>query len=70
MSNGWDGQGCYSENEKAGNTAWVMFMIIVIVNLLGIILVSKYITQYKSLTTICFKQTTFPTLWHMMVLTV
>lgn len=61
MSNGWDGQGYYSENEKAGNTAWLMFTIIIIVNLLGIILVSKYIAQYKSLTTICFKQTAFPT---------
>lgn len=55
MSNGWDGQGCYSEIEKAGNTAWLMFTIIIIVNLLGINLVSKYIAQKKSLTTICFK---------------
>lgn len=70
MRNGWDVQECYSQNEKAGNIAWLMFTIIIIVNLLGIILVPKYITQYKSLTTICFKHTTFPTLWHMVVLTV
>lgn len=70
IRNGWDRQEWYSENEKVGRIAWLVLTIIIIVNLLGIILVSKYITQYKSLTTICFKHSTFPTSWHMLVLTV
>lgn len=69
MKNRWDGQECYSENEKAGNIAWLMFMIIIIMNLLGIILVSKYITPCKSFTTICFKHTTSPTSGHTMAFT-
>lgn len=70
MKNRCDGQEWYSENEKIGNIAWLMFMIIIIMNLLGIILVSKYITPCKSLTTICFKHTTAPTSGHMMAFTV